>query len=204
LPTDTENQQKVIFLTERTGTAMTTNSGQHYTDGEINILATLAADPALTLRVTLATDQSTPADVLRGLARDSDADVQLCVARNNSTPADALQWLLDDAVGRVRTLDKQGLLDNAVGRVSYPDNIFLRKIQDAIAGNASTGDQTLIQLVSTCGVDIKEKVAHNLLKRIAVRKYDQRSLEYAQNTDIDRSKNNRAPAGDDVDDVATK
>lgn len=151
---------------------MTTNSGQHYTDGEINILATLAADPALTLRVTLATDQSTPADVLRGLARDSDDGVQLCVARNNSTPADALQWLLDDAVGRARI---NHTVDVAICK--HSDNIFLRKIQDAIAGNAAACDQTLIQLVSTCGVDIKEKVAHNLLKRIAVRKYDQDALD---------------------------
>ena len=54
------------------------------------------------VRISVAGNPNTPADVLTELAKDSDCDVRISVAGNPATPADVLTELAKDSDWHVR------------------------------------------------------------------------------------------------------
>ena len=99
-----------------------------------DVLTELAKDSDYIVRRNAAGNPNTPADVLTELAKDSDYDVRISVARNPNTPADVLTELAKDSYWCVR---------------SYA------------AGNPNTSADVLTELAKDSDCDVRRNAAGN-------------------------------------------
>ncbi len=72
------------------------------TDGKLNRLRLLAADPVAKIREAAAASPHLPADTAQALSHDADAGVRACLARNPAVPIEILTELATDAEAGVR------------------------------------------------------------------------------------------------------
>ena len=125
-----------------------------------NILEMLAKDSDEDVRLHIAGNKSTPAQILSQLANDSQLRVRGYVARNPSTPTQILSQLANDSQFHVR----RGVARNPstpVQILSQFANDSQLRVRGYVARNPSTPVQILSELANDSDDDVRRSVARN-------------------------------------------
>ena len=123
-------------------------------------LETLAADRQSRVRNAAALNPSTPQESLRALARDNSRWVRRWVAHNPSAPADLLAQLLESATSDIRSAvaANPAAAAETLRRLAADDDFCARH---GLAQNPTAPQEALERLASLGGCWMRESVARN-------------------------------------------
>ena len=112
------------------------------------------------IRPAVASNPSTPPDILTRFANDEDSSVRYRVARNPSTPPEALTHLANDEDEEVRQMIAKNLLTPPEA-LTHLANDESRNVRTWVAGNPSAPPEALTHLANDEDERVRSKVASN-------------------------------------------
>jgi hypothetical protein len=127
----------------------------------------LMAEDTVLLRLALAADRRSPAEVVTRLANDDDVNVRRGVAQNTATPGAVLARLAseDDADVRRRLAQNTATPANVLVRLAGDDDADVRC---SVARNAATPVKVLARLADDDDADVRDAVAQNAATPVEV------------------------------------